>query len=568
MAASGRSAPEAATGAIDRARYRRVRRFFLRALLHALWWDLVMARPVLRRFRPPAVRRWRAIAARYRELAVEMGGVLIKLGQFLSTRVDVLPREITGELAGLQDRVPPSPRAAVVAAVEAQFGRPVADVFEEFSVEPVGAASLAQVHGARLPGGERVVVKILRPGIDVLVETDLAAITQALRWLRLSRTVRRRVDVDWLLREFTLVTRRELDLEEEGRSAERFAGDFADADDVLVPRVYWSHTTARVLTLEDVGYLRIADLDALDAAGIDRAALARRLYDIYLRQFFETHFVHADPHPGNIFVRPLDGDDGATDGGRPFQIAFVDFGMVTEIPERLREGLREFAIGLGTRDARRIVQAYVAAGVLLPGADIERLVEAHEAILGHFWGVRLADIRDLALDEAPHFVLEYRDLLFQAPIQVQADMLFAMRAVGILAGLSTTIDPAFDPWAETLPFAAKLAREASGGGVRGLLDELGVMARVLLGAPGRIDRVLAQAEGGRLTVRTTPAPESVALLRRLDRSVARLSWAVSGAGLVIAGAVMHGAGGAPGPALGLLGAGAMCLLVVLLGRRR
>jgi len=329
---------------IDRSRYRKVRRFFLGVLIRVVWWDVIMAAPLLRRLRTPALPRWRRVAGRYRDLAVEMGGVLIKLGQFLSSRVDVLPLEITRELAGLQDEVPPEDLAPIVAQIEEDFGRPIAELFSELSPEPVGAASLAQVHRARLPDGEEVVVKVLRPGIDRLVETDLAVLSKVFRWLGMWRQVRRRVDLGLLEREFREVTLRELDLISEGKSVERFAHDFADDDDVLVPRVHWSHTATRTLTLEDVGFIKISDLEAIDDAGIDRHEVARRLYGIYMEQFFVTHFVHADPHPGNIFVRPLpesaDGLDEDAGGGRPFQLAFVDFGMTTVIPERLREALR------------------------------------------------------------------------------------------------------------------------------------------------------------------------------------------------------------------------------------
>ena len=145
--------------------------------------------------------------------------------------------------------------------------------------------------------------------------------------------------------------------------------------------------------------------------------------------------------------------------------------MMTEIPERLRQAMREFAIGLGTRNARRIVQSYVTAGSLLPHADVERLVEAHQALLDRFWGVRLGEMHELAMNEAHGFAVEFRDLIFSAPIQLQADMLFSLRAVGLLAGLSTSLDPEFDPWIETVPYAERFAREERLGKWRERLEE-------------------------------------------------------------------------------------------------
>src|SRR6185295_3454408 len=410
---------------IDFRRYRKVRRFVARTFLHVVWWDVILNVPGLGRLRRPAIERYQMIARRYRSLAGEMGGVLIKVGQFLSTRVDILPPEITRELAGLQDEVPPERFDAVTRQIEEDFGRPLAEIFTWIGPETIGAASLAQVHRARLPNGQNAVVKVLRPGIDVLVETDLAAVRLATRLLKFSKTIRRRVDLDRLGAEVTDTTRAELDLQAEGHNAETFAANFAGDDRVYLPKVFWEWSALRTLALEDVGWIKIADLAALERAGIRRSEVARDLYRIYLRQIFEHYFVHADPHPGNLFVRPLTvGDEapfapGDTAGpppageARPFQIAFVDFGMVAVIPERLRNALREYAIGLGTRDAARLVHSYVAAGVLLPGADLRRLEEVHEELFARFWGVSIGSLRDTAFSEAQYFFREYRDLLYE-----------------------------------------------------------------------------------------------------------------------------------------------------------
>ena len=536
---------------IDFRRYRKVRRFVARTFLHVLWWDVFLNVPGLRRLRRPAIERYQVVARRYRALATEMGGVLIKLGQFLSTRVDILPPEITLELAGLQDEVPPEPFADIARQIEEDFGRPLSEVFSWIAPETIGAASLAQVHRARLPGGKEAVVKVLRPGIDVLVETDLAAARLAMRLLKFSQTIRRRVDLDRLGAEITDTTRAELDLVAEGHNAECFAENFAGDSRVYLPKIFWEWSARRTLTLEDVGWIKIADLAALDHAGIRRSEVARDLYRIYLCQIFEHFFVHADPHPGNLFVRPLPvaGERPFAPGdpvppppageARPFQIAFVDFGMVAVIPERLRNALREYAIGLGTRDAARLVHSYVAAGVLLPGADLRRLEEVHEELFARFWGVRIGSLRETAFSEAQYFLREYRDLLYQLPFQVQVDLLFASRAVGLLAGLSTHLDPEFDPWAETLPFAERLAAEELRRDWRGLLREGLAQLQTLLSLPHRMEAVLSRADRGALTVQAALTPESRKAVQRLERSIHRLSWMVVSAALLIAGVLVH-----------------------------
>lgn len=534
---------------IDFRRYRKVRRFVARTFLHVLWWDMLLNVPLLRRFRPPAAGRWAGIARRYRTLAGEMGGVLIKLGQFLSVRVDLLPPEVTRELAGLQDEVPPERFADIVRQLEEDFGRPHGEIFSWISPTPVGAASLAQVHPARLPDGEPVVVKVLRPGIDVLVETDLAAASLAFRLFKVSRRLRRRVDLDRLAEEIAATTRRELDLANEGRNAERFAADFADDPRVAIPGVHWSACARRTLTLENVAYLKIGDLAAIDRAGISRAEVARVLYRIYMRQIFVHHFVHADPHPGNLFVKPLplpgppaeapfapgDPVPASPEGARPFQIVFVDFGMVATIPEHLRRALREYAIALGTRDASRLVQSYVSAGVLLPGADLARLEEVHEELFRRFWGVNIGSLRDVAFSEASWFFREYRDLLYDIPFQMQVELLFASRAVGLLSGLTTQLDPEFDPWAETVPFAELLAREELRLGWRELLHAGTVQVQALLGLPSRIGSLVSRIERGTLTVQSTLAPAARKTIQRLDRSISRASWMIVSAALLIAG---------------------------------
>ena len=539
---------------IDFRRYRKVRRFVTRAFVHVVWWDVVLNVPGLRRFRRPALERYQTIARRYRMLAAEMGGVLIKIGQFLSTRVDLLPTAVTRELAGLQDEVPPASFAAIVALIEEDFGRPASEIFSWIDPVALGAASLAQVHDARLPGGEPVVVKVLRPGIDVMVETDLAAARLALRLLKFWGRIRARVDLDRLGEEITETTRCELDLAAEGRNAERFAQDFAGDRRVYIPKIFWQQSARRTLTLENVSFLKMADLAALDAAGIRRNEVARDLYRIYMQQIFVHHFVHADPHPGNLFVRPLPLEGEApfgpgdpvpappVDAARPFQIVFVDFGMVAVIPERLRAALREYVIALATRDAPRLVQSYVAAGVLLPGADLRRLEEVHEELFTRFWGVSIGNLTGVALSEARYFVSQYRDLIYALPFQVPVDLLFAGRAVGLLAGIATSLDPEMDLWAETIPFGQKLASEELRRDWRGLIREGLLQLQVALGLPRRLETFLNQAERGTFTIQAALAPEARRTVQRLERSVRQMAWMMITAGLLIAGAVVHGAG--------------------------
>lgn len=555
------SAPHEAP-ARDRSRYLRVVLFFARVFLSFIGWDLILGRvPGLRGLARSSRRnRWRRHAQHYRRLAVRFGGVLIKLGQFLSIRVDVLPADVTVELRGLQDEVPAETFEDVRAVIEAEFHRPLAEVFPWVKPEPEAAASLAQVHRARLTSGEEVVVKVQRPRIECLVETDLAAIRLAVNWLKLYPPVSKRVDLGRLYDEFSHTTRRELDFVQEGRNADRFAADFASDQGVYIADVYWDYTTRRVLTLENVASIKIDDLLAIEAAGISRAQVARKLYDTYLEQIFVHSFVHADPHPGNLFIHPLDRPQNApVDAPRPFLLIFVDFGMVAVIPETLRASLRDVAIAVGTRDAQRLVQAYYDAGVLLPGAERQRLEELHEVIFARFGGATIGQLTDVAMQQAPFLIREYRDILFEMPFQFPTDILFAMRAVAILSGMATSLDPRFDPWAATLPFAERLAAEQLTHNWRGILDEVSAIVGLALRLPGRLDRFLTQAERGELLQQIALAPDTARAIRRLERAVDRLTWVLLALGLFTGGLLLRTGEGPGGASTALFVAAAVSL---------
>ncbi len=538
---------------IDSKRYRKVRNFFIRVLFDLFLWDVVFNRPVLEWLRPAPINRWIAFAREYRNLAIEMGGVLIKLGQFLSTRVDILPIEVTRELRGLQDEVPPVKTEKIIAQIQADFGKPVGEVFKRFYPDPIGAASLAQVHLAEIENGEQVVVKVRRPGIEVLVETDLAAVSHTFRWLKWYKQISSRVDLDLLVDEFATVTRREIDFMAEGANAERIARDFEFEDDVYIPKVYWEYSAAGTLTLENVGYIKIGDAAAIRASGVDPSEVADALYRIYMRQVFETNFVHVDPHPGNIFVKPAPHPDEIEAGvsdfrpgdpvpylpGRPFQIAFVDFGMTARIPERLRDSLREYAIAIGAHDAYKLVQSLLNAGILLDGTDLIRLEEAHEHMFQRFWGVGVGQLKDVAARESKAFFEEYRDLVYGAPLQFPADLLFIVRAVGILSGLAASLDENFNVWEKTIPFAKRYAKEELKRDHQNIMSDLEMMGFRMAQIPSRIDSLIAQADRGKLTVRAGLSKEAVKEMRTLRKSIDKIALSIVCGTLVLSGTALY-----------------------------
>jgi predicted unusual protein kinase regulating ubiquinone biosynthesis (AarF/ABC1/UbiB family) len=549
---------------INRARYRRVVRYFAGVVAHFVLWEILLRHLLGQRFAErSSAQRWQRIARRFRAMAVELGGVLIKLGQFLSVRVDVLPAIVTSELAGLQDEVPAECLSDIQAVVEAEYGQPLNRVFRWFAPTPEAAASLAQVHRARLLTGNEVVVKVQRPHIETIVETDLRALHTATRWLKRYPPIRRRVDLDRLYSEFSRTTRNELDFVAEGHNAERFAQDFADDPGVCIPRIYAETSTRRVLIMENVANIKIIDFEALEEAGIDRREVARRLFDIYLRQVFVHNFVHADPHPGNLFVQPLPSIPGQP---RLFRLVFVDFGMVATIPEGVRSHLRDFLFGFASRDAARIVHAYQGAGVLLPGADVTRLEQMEAELLQRYSGLTLRQAQQVAMSEWESLARQYRDILYEMPFQLPTDLLFVGRAMAILFGMATTLDPDFDPWQAIEPFAKQMAGEEAKHGWRGLLDELEKVTRLALSLPVQADHFFSQAARGELTVHTTWSPDATRTLHRVETAVSRLTGAVIFAALLLAAVAIYVTQGEGVVSYVLFALAAVALLVALTRR--
>jgi predicted unusual protein kinase regulating ubiquinone biosynthesis (AarF/ABC1/UbiB family) len=478
------------------------------------------------------------VTSRFRALALRMGGVMIKVGQFLSSRLDVLPQEVTSVLSSLQDEVPPESYAAVSRLAEAELGAPLGSMFESFHEEPLAAASLGQVHRARLPGklgsglpSRDIVVKIQRPGIEELVEVDLSAIQRVARWLSRRASISKRVDLVGLVGEFARVTRGELDYLAEGRNAEAIGASFRGDGRYKVPRVLWERTTRRVLCLEDVFSIRIGDYDGIVAAGLDRGEIARRLIDCYLKQIFDDGFFQADPHPGNLFVTPA--------GGGEWRLAIVDFGMVGRMPRGLRLALREAVIAVGGRDSAGLVKALDAAGILMPSADRAEIGRALGEALDLVWGKSLSEIRDIDMEEMRRFAAKFRSLLYEMPIHLPSDLLMLGRTIGILSGMCAGLDPNFNLWERLEPYAARIAREEAGSFLRRMLDETVSTLRTAAGLPARLDRALSAMEGGR----GQKAPDTARVFEAGSRRIAR---ALVFAALLIGGALLR-------PALPLLG---------------
>lgn len=535
----------------DNARFRRILTFFAAIILHVIWWDLLVGRiPLIgdwvRSNRTNRFRRW---AARFRVLAINMGGVMIKLGQFLSVRVDVLPPEIIDELMGLQDEVPPETTADILAVIEQELG-PLTKTFAHFETEHLAAASLGQTHRAwlhpqngRSERGDAVVIKVQRPGIDRIVQTDLAALRIVARWIMRYKPIRRRANVPALMEEFAETLWEELDYRAEVENTDRFAELFANNEQIYTPAVYKQLSTGRVIVMENVESIKITDVDQMKALDISPKAVADALLASYFEQIFKAGFFHADPHPGNIFVRPRPdipwppADEQGSKGKRPFWLIFIDFGMMGRVPAIQGKLLRQLLLSVTQQDAAGLTEAYNELGFFLPGADLERINEAQSAVLERIYGRNLLELARPDPAEIEELGQEFRDLLFDFPLQIPQDFIYLGRATSMVSGLVSQLDDNINPWYFIELFGQELAQEQVKESFN--FQTLSDLLRPYWSTPGRVQRIIQAAEKGELKVRSIPDRETVRRQERLDKRLSQLSWSILGAAGMIAGSILY-----------------------------
>ncbi|AND17650.1 ABC1 kinase family protein [Rathayibacter tritici] len=547
----------------DRRRYRRILRFAAWHLAVTWFFDLLLPRVGMTRIalrtRPGRMRRF---ARSFHVLAVDLGGLMIKVGQFMSSRLDVLPPEITRELEGLQDEVPPVAFARIRALAEAELGLVLERAYAGVEESPVAAASLGQAHRARLApadaadtGHSAAIMKVQRPGIDQIVEVDLAALRRVGGWLSHVRLVSDRVDAPALVEEFAVTSLEEIDYLQEAANSVRFAADFAGDARVAVPDVVWERSTRRVLTLEDVTAIKITDHAALLAAGIDPREVAPVFAAVMFDQLFTNGYFHADPHPGNVFVTPTPGAE------LPWRLTFIDFGMMGEVPPSTRAGLRRMLIAAASRDGKGLVDAARAVGVLLPSADSRELERALTQLFARFGGMGFAELREVDPREFRDFAVQFGDVVRALPFQLPENFLLVIRAMSLTSGVCSALDPAFNLWDSVEPYAQQLIREERGS----VVQDVGTQAVATLGLlwrlPRRLDELVTTLDDGELAV-TVPTIER--RLNRLEGTVRRVISAVLFAGLLIAGAVVRPDDGGFGTVLMI--ASVLPLLHALLAR--
>jgi len=500
--------------------------------------------------------------ARARRVLEELGPTFIKLGQVLATRVDLFEPEWIAEFGKLQDSAPPIPYADVLQQLAEDLGAPPEKIFAAFDPEPLAAASIAQVHRARLEDGSEVVVKVRRPGIRSVVEADL-------RWLmRLAELVEsenpelRNFHPQEIVRQFELSLRRELDFAIECRNAERIANNFAGYTDqdtvsppatgrvpdsailpaaaiIVIPRVYWKWTGERVCVQEFIEGIPGRNLAAADHAGLDRKILARRGARAVLKMIVEDGFFHADPHPGNVFYLP---------GNR---LAFIDFGMVGRLNEGRRDQMIQLMLGMVRREPARVAEVMLDwSGDV--SVDEDSLIVEIQTFVDQYYGIPLKQLSlGAMLTDLVAILREYR-------IALPADLALLIKAFITLDGMGRELDPDFDMAGEAMPMLEKSvrARYKPAALFKRGWRSVGEMLSMISDIPHDLSRLLRAARRGRLQIHID-VPHLKHVGNQLDGAANRLVVGIVVAAIIIGSSIVMTVPGGPTllglPVFGLLG---------------
>jgi len=396
---------------------------------------LVRSRRLLRRNTPDLARL--SAAERLRLALEELGPTFIKLGQLLSTRPDVIPRAFVCEFEKLQDNVPSFPFEELTAQVTRELGGPVESFFAEIDPEPLAAASIAQVHRARLISGEDVVIKVRRPGIVALVESDISAL------MSLARLAERHIpgseiyDPVGLVREFARTIRREMDFSREGHTIEKFRDNFDHTPWMYFPRVYWEQSARGVLTMEYVEGIKVTDQEKLDRPGMDGKLIARRGADAFLEMVLSHGFFHGDLHPGNVLILPEN------------VICLLDYGIVGRLDEGLKTFLTDILQAIVNRDMDEMVSLLLFAGDISDDLDIRALKRDLSNFIDSYYEIPLKEI------EVGRMLMEFIEIITLYSIRIQPDLMLLVKSLVLIESMGRSLNPAFDMVEHLRPFIEK-----------------------------------------------------------------------------------------------------------------
>ena len=394
-------------------------------------------------------------ATELRQVLTKLGPTYIKVGQALSTRPDLIRKDFLDELIKLQDQLPPFDNHIALRTIESELGRPVDDIYREFSPNPIAAASLGQVYKATLHTGEVVAVKVQRPNLRPILNLDLYLMRRLAGWVEPWLPLNLGHDLSLIVDEFGIKLFEEIDYFNEAKNAEQFALNFAGDPEVKVPVIYNEFSSGKVLTLEWIDGIKLTDLSKLEAAGLDADNLVRIGVTSGLRQLLEYGFFHADPHPGNLFAT-LDG-----------RMAYIDFGMMDQLSESMKETIASALVQLINRDYLSLTRDFVTLGFLTPDTDIRPIVPALEKVLGNAIGESVSDFNFKTITD------EFSELMYEYPFRLPAKFALIIRSLITQEGLALSLNPDFKIVEVSYPYVSqRLLKGESPQLRRRLLDVL------------------------------------------------------------------------------------------------
>ncbi|WP_041620242.1 ABC1 kinase family protein [Stanieria cyanosphaera] len=453
-----------------------------------------------------------------------LGPTFIKIGQALSTRADLIPLEYVQELSLLQDRVPPFSSELAVAVIEAELGKPLYTLFRDFESIPLAAASLGQVHKARLHTGEDVVVKIQRPGLEALFNLDFELLHRLVRLGNRFLPKLRKYNLEAIYQEFFELLYQEIDYIHEGKNADRFRENFRTYNRVLVPQVYWEYTTKKVLTLEYVPGIKIDDRPTLEASQINTKDVIQLGITCYLKQLLEDGFFQSDPHPGNMAV------------SRRGEIIFYDFGTMAEVKAIAQDQMVKTFFAVLKKDTDEVIQTLIYMGLIEPVADMTPIKRMVNFLLEEF--------RDKPIDVRAFEQLSGEIYLMfeQQPFRLPPQMTFIIKSLTTLDGIARALDPQYNLLAAAQPFLKNIAFTQQQGNLLGTLaKQTKNFIQYKLNQPSRtelsINRLESRLELGELQVRVRSL-ESERALKKIQLGIKSLIYTCLAGFTLIAAAIL------------------------------
>lgn len=463
---------------------------------------------------------------RIRRALEDLGPIFVKFGQILSTRRDLLPDDISLELARLQDRVPPFPGKEAMAILEKAYGQPLNEIFAEFNPEPLASASIAQVHAARLLDGTEVVVKVLRPDIEPVIRRDIGLLYIIAENLQRYWSEGRRLRPVEVVQEFEKTILDELDLMREASSATTIRRNFAGSDLLYVPEVHWPYCRRRVMVMERINGIPISNIDTIREAGIDMKSLAARGVEIFFTQVFRHNFFHADMHPGNIFVSPAG------------QYMAVDFGIVGTLSPDDQRYLAENFLAFFHRDYQKVAELHVESGWVPPDTRVDEFEAAIRTVCEPIFERPLADI------SFGQLLLRLFQTARRFNMEVQPQLVLLQKTLLNIEGLGRQLYPELDLWQTAKPFLERWMSEQIGtrAFLNRIKENVPQWGEKLPEIPSLVHEVLHQARNGKLKIRGNDE-EMKKIRREIRRANSRTFFAIIGSSLIVSAALIFGLDG-------------------------